>query len=159
MNKLCPCLQFLTHIFSSFLAILIAFPSQFWQPAGPTSEDIKPHFNGEKFSSLTNGSSINANNNHANNNNNGNVWEGRSIASSKLRLAVFDAFMDLGPGSDKHIFVEIDGLSHSYTDPLLEDIDLRQISDKFPSNKTGLKELYDKGPQNAFFLVKFWVCF
>lgn len=38
----------------------------------------------------------------------------------------------------------------------LEDIDLRQISDKFPSNKGGLKDLYDEGPQDAFFLVKFW---
>ncbi len=33
---------------------------------------------------------------------------------------------------------------------------MRQIYDKFPEKKGGLKELYDKGPQNAFFLVKFW---
>ncbi|KAG8281829.1 Transcriptional enhancer factor TEF-1 [Homalodisca vitripennis] len=32
----------------------------------------------------------------------------------------------------------------------------KQIYDKFPEKKGGLKELYDKGPQSAFFLVKFW---
>lgn len=59
---------------------------------------------------------------------------------------------------NKHIFVQIGGpLQASYTDPLLEDIDIVQISDKFPGSKGGLKELYDKGPPNAFFLVKFWV--
>lgn len=36
-------------------------------------------------------------------------------------------------------------------------VDIRQIYDKFPEKKGGLKELYDKGPQSAFFLVKFWV--
>ena len=36
-------------------------------------------------------------------------------------------------------------------------VDVRQIYDKFPEKKGGLKELYDKGPQSAFFLVKFWV--
>lgn len=39
---------------------------------------------------------------------------------------------------------------------LLQAVDVRQIYDKFPEKKGGLKELYDKGPQNAFFLVKFW---
>ena len=38
----------------------------------------------------------------------------------------------------------------------LQSVDIRQIYDKFPEKKGGLKELYDKGPQNAFFLVKFW---
>ena len=33
---------------------------------------------------------------------------------------------------------------------------MRQIQDKFPEKKEGLKELYEKGPQDAFFLVKFW---
>ncbi|XP_015416326.1 PREDICTED: transcriptional enhancer factor TEF-5 [Myotis davidii] len=35
-------------------------------------------------------------------------------------------------------------------------VDVRQIYDKFPEKKGGLKELYEKGPPNAFFLVKFW---
>lgn len=35
-------------------------------------------------------------------------------------------------------------------------MDIKQIYDKFPEKKGGLKELYEKGPQNAFFLVKFW---
>lgn len=52
--------------------------------------------------------------------------------------------------------MHIGGPALSYTDPLLEAVDVRQIYDKFPEKKGGLKELYDKGPQNAFFLVKFW---
>lgn len=35
-------------------------------------------------------------------------------------------------------------------------MDIRQISDKFPEKSGGLKELYEKGPQNAFYLVKCW---
>ena len=38
----------------------------------------------------------------------------------------------------------------------LQPIDVRQIQDKFPEKKGGLKELYEKGPAEAFFLVKFW---
>lgn len=30
------------------------------------------------------------------------------------------------------------------------------IYDKFPQKAGGLKELYEKGPSNSFFLVKFW---
>ena len=40
---------------------------------------------------------------------------------------------------------------------LFQAVDIRQIYDKFPEKKGGLKELYDKGPQPVFFLVKFWV--
>lgn len=40
---------------------------------------------------------------------------------------------------------------------ILQAVDIRQIYDKFPEKKGGLKELYDKGPQPVFFLVKFWV--
>ena len=53
------------------------------------------------------------------------------------------------------MFVHIGGAA-SYSDPMLEAVDIRQIYDKFPEKKGGLKELFDKGPQNAFFLVKFW---
>ena len=38
----------------------------------------------------------------------------------------------------------------------MQPIDVRQIQDKFPEKKGGLKELYEKGPAEAFFLVKFW---
>uniref|UniRef100_A0A5G2QBE2 TEA domain transcription factor 3 n=1 Tax=Sus scrofa TaxID=9823 RepID=A0A5G2QBE2_PIG len=44
----------------------------------------------------------------------------------------------------------------AFSDPPLEAVDVRQIYDKFPEKKGGLKELYEKGPPNAFFLVKFW---
>ena len=57
---------------------------------------------------------------------------------------------------NKHLFVHL-GSNVSYSDPLLEAVDVRQIYDKFPEKKGGLKELYDKGPPEAFFLVKFWV--
>lgn len=85
-------------------------------------------------------------------------WEGRSIATQKLRLVEFSAFMESQRDPDtyqKHLFVHIGGPT-TYADPLLEAVDIRQIYDKFPEKKGGLKELYDKGPQNAFFLVKFW---
>ncbi len=38
----------------------------------------------------------------------------------------------------------------------MEPIDIRQVYDKFPEKKGGLKELYEKGPANVFYLVKFW---
>lgn len=85
-------------------------------------------------------------------------WEGRSIATQKLRLVEFSAFMESQRDPDtyqKHLFVHIGGPT-TYADPILEAVDIRQIYDKFPEKKGGLKELYDKGPQNAFFLVKFW---
>jgi len=70
-------------------------------------------------------------------------------------------------GDFKHIFVEINGdsiyssinsnLINSSSDySQFEDIDIKQICDKFSQNKNGLKDLYDKGPQDAFFLVKCW---
>jgi len=86
------------------------------------------------------------------------AWQGRSIASQKLRLVEFSAFVDHQREPDtysKHLFVQIGG-SVSYSDPLLEPVDVRQIQDKFPEKKEGLKELYEKGPQEGFFLVKFW---
>ncbi|XP_016366863.1 transcriptional enhancer factor TEF-5-like isoform X2 [Sinocyclocheilus rhinocerous] len=87
------------------------------------------------------------------------VWQDRTIASSKLRMLEYSAFMELQRDPDtysKHLFVHIAQTNPSYTDPLLEAVDIRQIYDKFPEKKGGLKELYEKGPRNAFFLVKFW---
>ncbi|XP_017576691.1 TEA domain family member 3 b isoform X4 [Pygocentrus nattereri] len=87
------------------------------------------------------------------------VWQDRTIASSKLRMLEYSAFMEVPRDQDsysKHLFVHIGQTNPSYSDPLLEAVDIRQIYDKFPEKKGGLKELYEKGPQNAFFLVKFW---
>lgn len=86
----------------------------------------------------------------------------------------------------QHIFVNIGGKPISYTDPPLEvsfcfhwivslivfyleheprqefiyntnllfqTVEIKQIFDKFPKT---LKDLYEKGPQNAFYLVKCW---
>ncbi|KAJ8031378.1 Transcriptional enhancer factor TEF-1 [Holothuria leucospilota] len=94
-------------------------------------------------------------------------WEGRSIGTRKLRLVEFQAFLEHQRENDnysKHLFVHL-GSNVTYSDPLLEvssdgrylqAIDVRQIYDKFPEKKGGLKDLYDKGPPEAFFLVKFW---
>uniref|UniRef100_A0A3Q3NEK1 TEA domain transcription factor 4 n=1 Tax=Mastacembelus armatus TaxID=205130 RepID=A0A3Q3NEK1_9TELE len=86
-------------------------------------------------------------------------WQGRSIASSKLRMLEFSAFLEQPQDPEtfnKHLFVHIGQSNPSYSDPYLESVDIRQIYDKFPEKKGGLKELFEKGPHNAFFLVKFW---
>ncbi|XP_022102718.1 transcriptional enhancer factor TEF-1-like isoform X4 [Acanthaster planci] len=131
---------------------------QLWQPGltqAGTSQDVKPFSataqayapGGEYAAGMTPGGPP--------------AWEGRSIGTRKLRLVEFQAFLELqrDPESvseySKHLFVHL-GSNVSYSDPLLEAVDVRQIYDKFPEKKGGLKELYDKGPAEAFFLVKFW---
>lgn len=86
-------------------------------------------------------------------------WQGRCIASSKLRMLEFSAFLEQPQDPEnfnKHLFVHIGQSNPSYSDAYLESVDVRQIYDKFPEKKGGLKDLFDKGPRNAFFLVKFW---
>ncbi|XP_076305882.1 transcriptional enhancer factor TEF-1-like isoform X1 [Tachypleus tridentatus] len=140
----------------------VSYPgAAFWQSTigqPGTSEDVKP-FSAQTysmttkptFSTVVSGTDILAQTTLT-------PWEGRSIATHKLRLVEFSAFMEQQRNQDsyhKHLFVHIGGLP-GYSDPILEAVDIRQIYDKFPEKKGGLKELYDKGPQNAFFLVKFW---
>ncbi|XP_066505303.1 transcriptional enhancer factor TEF-1a [Hoplias malabaricus] len=87
------------------------------------------------------------------------AWQGRSIGTTKLRLVEFSSFLEQqrDPESyNKHLFVHIGQTNHLHSDPLLESVDIRQIYDKFPEKKGGLKDLFAKGPQNAFFLIKFW---
>jgi len=38
-----------------------------------------------------------------------------------------------------------------------QEVDIRQIHDKFPDHVGGLKDLYSTGPPQAFFVVKLWV--
>uniref|UniRef100_A0A671MQW5 Transcriptional enhancer factor TEF-3-like n=1 Tax=Sinocyclocheilus anshuiensis TaxID=1608454 RepID=A0A671MQW5_9TELE len=86
-------------------------------------------------------------------------WQGRSIASSNLRMLEFSAFLEQPQDPEtvnKHLFVHIGQSNPTFSDPYLEAVDVRQIYDKFPEKKGGLKELFEKGPANAFFLVKFW---
>ncbi|KAI1883373.1 hypothetical protein AGOR_G00230750 [Albula goreensis] len=86
-------------------------------------------------------------------------WQGRCIASSKLRMLEFSAFLEHQQDPEtynKHLFVHIGQSNPSFSDPYLEAVDVRQIYDKFPEKKGGLKELFENGPPNAFFLVKFW---
>ena len=80
--------------------------------------------------------------------------------TSKLRLLEYSAYVEQQRDHDtyhKHLFVDIGGARDvTSSDPCLEPIDVRQIQDKFPEKSDGLKELYGKGPSDAFFLVKFW---
>lgn len=78
------------------------------------------------------------------------VWLPYPLASPSGRLFFLLQY-------SKHLFVHISQSSPSYSDPYLEAVDIRQIYDKFPEKKGGLKELFERGPSNAFFLVKFWV--
>ncbi|CAB1322848.1 unnamed protein product [Coregonus sp. 'balchen'] len=84
------------------------------------------------------------------------AWQGRSIGTTKLRLVEFSAFLEQQRDPDSYLFVNIGQTNYSYSDALLEAVDIRQIYDKFPEKKGGLKELFGKGPHNSFFLVKFW---
>ncbi|XP_072378685.1 transcriptional enhancer factor TEF-1 isoform X2 [Diabrotica undecimpunctata] len=133
--------------------------AQFWQPGlqPGTSQDVKP-FAQAAYTAGKPATAVSAGEVGALQSAPPPVWEGRAIATHKLRLVEFSAFME-SPNREeyqKHLFVHIGGPALSYSDPLLEAVDVRQIYDKFPEKKGGLKELYDKGPQNAFFLVKFW---
>ncbi|XP_051899059.1 transcriptional enhancer factor TEF-1-like isoform X3 [Pristis pectinata] len=87
------------------------------------------------------------------------AWQGRCIGTPKIRLVEFSAFTEQQRDPEtynKHLFVHIGQSSPSYSEALLESVDIRQIYDKFPEKKGGLKELFEKGTPNTFFLVKFW---
>lgn len=81
------------------------------------------------------------------------MFEFRPTYNSNFKLIIKFTLLQY----NKHLFVHIGQTNHSYSDALLESVDIRQIYDKFPEKKGGLKELYGKGPQNSFFLIKFWV--
>jgi len=141
-----------------------SYPGQFWQPAlNSHSEDIKPFQSTLINSRAGNSVSLLGPTTTTPTPNNSSPqavapWLGRSIATNKLRLLEHSAYVEVQRDHDgyhKHLFVHIGGHT-DYTDSLLEPVDVRQIQDKFPEKSEGLKDLYDKGPQDAFFLVKFW---
>lgn len=86
-------------------------------------------------------------------------WVGRCIATNRIRMLDHEVYVEEGDTQadnyNKHMFVHIAN-NVSFSDPLLEPVDIRQIQDKFPEKSGGLREMYDKGPRDAFFLVKFW---
>ncbi|XP_013888410.1 transcriptional enhancer factor TEF-1a [Austrofundulus limnaeus] len=140
--------------------------AQLWQgmiPGGQSSsvtEDIKP-FSQQAYSVQTSGTTTIAAYEPpaAAQTHREPAWQGRSIGTTKLRLVEFSSFLETQRDQEaynKHLFVHINQSSPSYSDPLLECVDIRQIYDKFPEKKGGLKELFSKGPQNAFYLIKFW---
>ncbi|XP_049529643.1 protein scalloped [Anopheles darlingi] len=123
---------------------------QFWQPGlqPSTSQDVKPFAQpGYPMKTATAVSESALQPAHP--------WEGRAIATHKFRLVEYSAYLELRADENyhKHLFVHIaDTPAH----PLLESVEVKEIYDKFPQKSGGLKELYEKGPSNAFFLVKFW---
>ncbi|XP_029441596.1 transcriptional enhancer factor TEF-4 isoform X2 [Rhinatrema bivittatum] len=87
------------------------------------------------------------------------AWHGCGIGTARLHLVEFSAFMEQQGETDtynRHLFVHLSQGSSAHGNPLLESVDVRQIYDKFPEKKGGLKDLYERGPPSAFFLVKFW---
>eukprot|EP00128_Syssomonas_multiformis_P016308 Colp12_sorted_trinity150504_noHs@31564 len=75
-------------------------------------------------------------------------------AGLRLVLTEFSAFIEYRKEGQEevtfHRFVEL--VSPNFMDPQMEHVDIKQVYDKFP----GLRELYQAGPRNSFFLVKFW---
>ncbi|KAL9879491.1 protein scalloped isoform X2 [Glossina fuscipes] len=136
---------------------IVSAQAQFWQPGlqPSSSQDIKPFaqqaYPAGKPSTAVSGD-IEAGLPPAQL-----PWEGRAIATHKFRLLEFSAFMEIRREDiyHRHLFVQLGG-KPSFSDPLLETVDIRQIFDKFPEKSGGLKDLYEKGPQNAFYLVKCW---
>lgn len=122
---------------------------QFWQPGlqPSTSQDVKPFAQpGYPMKTATTVSDGGLQPAHQ--------WEGRAIATHKFRLVEYSAYLELrAEETYKHLFVHI---AETAANPSLESVEVKEIYDKFPQKSGGLKELYEKGPSNAFFLVKFW---
>merc|ERR1719245_2478562 len=132
----------------------VSYPGNFWQPGlQGAPQDVKPFCQSPfglgdgKMGSLQPSAAAAATP----------AWQGRAIATHRFRLLEFSAFVEQREEQNyqKHLFVHI-ASPVSYSDPMLDPIDVRQIQDKFPEKKGGLKELFERGPQDAFFLVKFW---
>nr|AHJ60962.1 SD2 [Schmidtea mediterranea] len=96
------------------------------------------------------------------------LYVGRSIATPKMRLLELSVFVEAkeypvkiekGFGMKnycKHVFAHLNSTESSLGHPFLEHIEISQIWDKYPETD-GLKEYFERGPQDAFFMVKFWI--
>lgn len=112
---------------------------------------------------------LNNTNHHLNNHQLGyyDLWHDRQIVTQKIRLVEFSAFIEhrnltsetpisSSAGFARHPYVQID-----YTQPTArhfyrtERIDISQIEDKF-LGIGGPDGLFQRGPSDAFFVVKFW---
>ncbi|KAJ8865862.1 hypothetical protein PR048_033385 [Dryococelus australis] len=99
----------------------VSYPGAFWQPGlqPGTSQDVKPFVQPPYMSKPA--TAVSSNDMSLQ------VpapppWEGRAIATHKLRLVEFSAFMEQQRDADiyhKHLYVHIGG-SATYADPLLE---------------------------------------
>nr|WLO57496.1 TEAD conserved 1 [Halisarca dujardinii] len=92
-----------------------------------------------------------------------NPAKGTLIAKLPLKMMEFTAFVEKqGAGenadaSQRHVFVSINPTEDFFKQGTsMEAVQLRHITDKFPEKSGGLKDLFEKGPQDRFFLVKFW---
>jgi transcriptional enhancer factor len=89
--------------------------------------------------------------------------KGTVISNLPLKMMEFTAFVEKqGAGenadaSQRHVFVSISPNEDFFKQGTqLETVELCHIADKFPEKSGGLKDLFEKGPQARFFLVKFW---
>lgn len=86
-----------------------------------------------------------------------------TVTNLPLKIVEFNAFVEKqgaaenAPANQRHVFVNI-GPSADFCEPgtLLETVDICHIADKFPGKSGGLRDIFEKGPQQRFFLVKFW---
>ncbi|OXB71097.1 UNVERIFIED_CONTAM: hypothetical protein H355_016982 [Colinus virginianus] len=92
------------------------------------------------------------------------VWQDRTIASAKLRLLEYSAFMEVPRDAEtysKHLFVHIGQTNPSYSDPLLEAVDIRQIYDNTiqdgPGTFYGVSSQYSSA-ENMTITVSTKVC-
>jgi transcriptional enhancer factor len=98
--------------------------AQFWQPGlqPGTSQDVKP-FTQSSYPAGKPATAVSAGEVGPLQTAPPPVWEGRAIATHKLRLVEYSAFMESQNRDEayqRHLFVHIGGSALSYTDPLLE---------------------------------------
>ncbi|CAF1027772.1 unnamed protein product [Didymodactylos carnosus] len=84
-------------------------------------------------------------------------WTSRFIGTNRLKLVEFTGYIEQKKDSDlnsRHYFFHVSQAAGTQTMP--EKIKIDVVVDKFPNRDGSLKDLYDKGPDDAFYLIKVW---
>lgn len=74
-----------------------------------------------------------------------------------VQETMYDNIDDREPQPSKHSFLTIHPSQTSYSED--ECVSIKEIYDKFPrteENDIGLRQLFEAGPTDSFFLIKFW---
>lgn len=74
-----------------------------------------------------------------------------------VQQTTYDKMDERDPQGPRHSFLSIHPSQTSYTDD--EWVNIKEIYDKFPrteENEIGLRQLFEAGPTDSFFLIKFW---